>query len=553
MHTVGKYWHTLRHLRPIQFYGRLWFRVARPRVDTRPAPPRRAVRADGWVVPAAHPVTLLGPDRMRFLDEEYTLAEHGWDDPALGKLWRYNLHYFEDLVAHDARSRHAWHEALLRRWVRENPPGTGTGWEPYPTSLRIVNWVKWALAGNTLPPECVESLAVQARWLARRLEIHLLGNHLFANAKALVFAGAFFEGPEAESWLELGLGILAREVREQLLADGGHFERTPMYHAIALEDMLDLCNVARAFPDALPPRRHAAVDDWRSRIPGMCRWLAAMTHPDGDIGFFNDAAFGITPAPDALFDYAARLGFTAPGEPSAGATVLQPSGYVRAQWSDAVALLDVAPIGPDYLPGHAHADTLAFELSLFGQRLLVNSGTSRYGADAERLRQRGTAAHNTVVVDDMDSSEVWGGFRVARRARPTGLSVQGTDPMVIECGHDGYRRLPGSPVHARTWTAADGALTVHDRVTGGFRRAQARYHLHPLVAIEHPADDGDGTSVQLRLPHGQRVTLAVSRGRLAIEDATWHPQFGHSIPTRCITVTLEDGAARTTLTWKEPA
>ena len=85
-----------------------------------------------------------------------------------------------------------------------------------------------------------------------------------------------------------------------------------------------------------------------------------------------------------------------------------------------MALLDVAPVGPDYLPGHAHADTLSFELSLFGQRVLVNSGTSQYEAGPERSRQRGTAAHNTVIVDGHDSSEVWAGFRVARRASSRG-------------------------------------------------------------------------------------------------------------------------------------
>ncbi|MEN9780004.1 MAG: hypothetical protein RL014_1152 [Pseudomonadota bacterium] len=103
------------------------------------------------------------------------------------------------------------------------------------------------------------------------------------------------------------------------------------------------------------------------------------------------------------------------------------SGYVRLDNGPAVALLDVAPVGPDYLPGHAHADTLSFELSVGAQRVLVNSGTSCYGSSAERLRQRGTAAHNTVVVNGQDSSEVWGGFRVARRPLPARRGSQRTE------------------------------------------------------------------------------------------------------------------------------
>ena len=147
---------------------------------------------------------MLGPEEFIFLRQEGRLAEVGWDGPQREKLWRYNQHYFDDLNALGAADRAQWHLALLEDWVRNNPPGVGSGWEPYPTSLRIVNWVKWHLAGNALPEACVQSLAVQARWLRRRLEFHLLGNHLFANAKALCFAGLFFQGREADAWLRKG-------------------------------------------------------------------------------------------------------------------------------------------------------------------------------------------------------------------------------------------------------------------------------------------------------------------------------------------------------------
>ena len=160
---------------------------------------------------------------------------------------------------------------------------------------------------------------------------------------------------------------------------------------------------------------------------------------------FNDAAIGIAPSPGELLAYAGRLGIAAPTSFNAAATVspkvtlLRESGYVRIENASAVALLDVAAVGPDYLPGHAHADTLSFELSVFGQRLIVNGGTSGYGLGPERQRERGTAAHSTVVIDGQDSSEVWAGFRVARRARPFGLAMSTrADEAVLACSHDGY-------------------------------------------------------------------------------------------------------------------
>jgi len=231
--------------------------------------------------------------------------------------------------------------------------------------------------------------------------------------------------------------------------------------------MLDLANLARCYGTALTLRHRQLFEGWTGRIPAMLRCLFAMCHPDGEIGFFNDAAIGIAPPPAELEDYARRLRRTSVGpvrgkpngrlDPSAfKATAyshshhihLADSGYIRVVWGDMVALLDVAPVGPDYLPGHAHADTLSFEISLFGRRVLVNSGISRYGIGPERSWQRGTAAHNTVSINRRDSSEVWGGFRVARRAKPFGLHIEEAEnSLKVVCAHDGYRHLPGKPVH----------------------------------------------------------------------------------------------------------
>jgi uncharacterized heparinase superfamily protein len=488
----------------------------------------------------------VAPDRFVFLNESHTLTGDGWDNPALPRLWRYNLHYFDDLSAPATDERAGWQRDLLRRWVRENREGIGTAWEPYPTSLRIVNWIKWALRGNALPEECIQSLATQARWLSRRLERHLLGNHLFANAKALVFAGCFFDGPQAHAWLTRGLEILARELPEQILPDGGHFERSPMYHAIALEDMLDLVNMVVASSVAMPAGRRHGVDEWRIVIMAMRRWLAAMCHPDGDLSFFNDATLGVSATAAELDAYASRLGLGSVPLEKTPVIQLSQSGYVRVSRPELVAILDVAEIGPDYLPAHGHADTLSFEASLFGQRVFVNSGVSQYASGSERLRQRGTAAHNTVIVDGQDSSEVWAEFRVARRARPVDLVIDDAGPIRVSCAHSGYSRLPGRPRHARTWTISRDALQIEDRVIGECRTAIARFHLHPAVVI----DDSRDNRVGLRLPDGKRIVFEVVHGHLGRKTAQWHPGFGQSIPTSVIVVTLDAARAVCRVNWQ---
>jgi len=512
---------TVRHLRWRQIIGRVRFRLSRPLPDPRPAPATRTAPRH-WVQGCGRPPSLVAPGRFVLLNECRDLGDVGWDGPGVTHLWRYNQHYFEDLVADDAAARAAWHRSLIHDWIACNPPGRGTGWEPYPTSLRIVNWIKWSWQGGTLSEEATHSLAMQVRWLTRRLEWHLLGNHLFVNAKALVFAGLHFEGSESRTWLRRGLDILREQVTEQILPDGGQFELSPMYHALALEDMLDLWNAIRARSDSLEADDLAWIDAQRSTIETMRRWLDTMMHPDGDIALVNDAAFGIAPARAALHRYAKSLGFAPALSPADGLTVLADSGYVRVQLAGMVTILDVGRIGPDYLPGYAHADTLSVELSLHGHRVLVDSGTSEYGTGAERLRQRGTAAHNTLTVDGADSSEVWGGFRVARRARPLDLRIErGPDgrSFRIACGHNGFLRLRGGAVHRKTWTFAAGSLEVLDEVTGTGRLASF-WHWHPSCRVSVIHDTG------LSVRGTPDVTVDVAGGVWNLEPSTWHPRFG---------------------------
>ena len=531
----------MRHLRPVQIYWRPVFKLARPRVPSHAIAATQRVLSGIWSPVAERRQSLYGATVFRVLNTDYDIGVGGWDAPEVPKLLRYNLHYFDDLNSQTANCRSNWHHDLIARWIAENPPAIGSGWEPYPTSLRITNWIKWALSSGCLSSEAKLSLVVQTRWLTRRLEWHILGNHLFVNAKALVFSGLFFEGPEAQNWLAQGLKILARQVPEQILPDGGQFELSPMYHALALEDMLDLANIALAFDSALTREQKALFNDWRARIPGMIHWLETLCHPDGRIAFFNDAAFGIAPESNAIFDYAHRLKIT-PARAITNLIHLPNSGYARLELGGAVVLADVAPVGPDYLPGHAHADTLSFEMSLFERRVIVNSGTSVYGLSAERHRQRGTLAHSTLCLANENSSEVWEGFRVGRRARVSRVSVEkGSETLRLAAQHDGYCHLDGHPKHRRTWCLENGNLTIQDDIIGtGFQLCNIRFHLAPDVDAEVCAQRG----VLLSDGKGHRIArIALAQNAiLNIENSTWHPEFGKVVPNLCISIRLEGNA-----------
>ena len=526
--------HTARHLKPIQITNRIARRLSQPRLWAREFSPLKPVNRK-WQNVENMPCSILNADTVRFLNETGALRE--WQNPEKSHLWLYNLHYFDDLHAENAVHRATLHSELIVHWLHNNSPTVGVGWEPYPLSLRIVNWLKWLLVGNKPVPGMLESLFQQAHVLSQQIEYHLQGNHLLANAKALVFAGCCFEGELAKAWLNKGLSLLDEQHREQLLPDGAHFELSPMYHSIILMDILDVIQLEQCFCGGKLGRMSAILCD---RAATMANWLAGMLHPDGELSFFNDAAFGIAPRPQAILDYAHKLGVTWPVT-SVFTQHYDASGYVAVRRHHQVALLDVAAIGPDYIPGHAHADSLSFEWSLHGQRVLVNSGTSEYGVSNERLRQRGTAAHNTVVVNSENSSEVWSGFRVARRARPFGVQLlQEGDCTIVTASHSGYHRLRPKVTHSREWQVSQGCLQVKDTLDGPFDKAEAHFHFHPSVGLTR-----DKNLIIATLADGQRCEVFIDGGSARIDDSTWHPEFGRSLASKQLVVVFEGATVET--------
>lgn len=522
---VLRTWHTLRHLRLIQISDRILRRIP-ARLNPDHGDARLSIPDGPWALPPACAPILTGPSSVRIHELDRDIASRAaWSSGDVPALWLYHLHYFDDLVARGAAARRAWQTDLISRWIAENPHGMRPAWDPYPTSLRIVNWLKWVLGGGMMPAGAASSAAAQLAHLECSFEYHLLANHLFENAKALWFGGACFEGIAARRWLARGRDVVVEQLAEQVLPDGGHFEGSPMYHSRILENVLDLINVERA-SGRLPPLE---LTDAARR---MLDWLAAMSHPDGNYALLSDAAFDQAHTVTALSTYAEALGL-GPTLISPSSRYLADSGYVRLVRGPWVALIDVAPVGVDYQPAHGHADALTFELSLDGRRLVVDTGTSTYESGQRRRHQRSTAAHNTIQIAGLNSSEMWAAFRVGRRARIVTAEFSAAPGSVSVTGaHDGFARQGVPVIHRRNWNLSDERLHITDALQGGgVTSVVSSLHLHPDVRV----DQLEATTFELSR---DARTCAFVRldGRLRWHavSATYHPKFGVSHPNLAI-------------------
>lgn len=542
VHRFSLYALTIRYLRAGQLFWRVWYRLVwwptKRQLKQHQTPQLAEIKY--WIAPIIKQQSFyVKRTTFEFLNRRVEFDNQiDWEYSGHGRLWSYNLHYFDFLNASAGVSSEArtlsddLGSKLIKDWIDRNNLTEGTGWEPYPTSQRIVNWIKWSLDGRPLCPLAIDSLFRQARWLSHRIEYHILANHLFANVKAMCFAGTYFEGPEPSMWLGKALAILDNELDEQFLTDGGHFERSPMYHDIVLEDVLDLVNV-------LSNQSRSDAYHIRAKLMEVVRrmlfWSQTMRHPDGKIAFFNDSAFGIAASVVSLAAYADRLmigeqnGVLKSGGSDAQSILisLKNTGFEVLHCRDSFAIFNVGAIGPDYQPGHAHADSLSFEYSWRSERIFVNSGTSTYNPGELRLMQRSTCLHNTVEIDSHNSSNVWGGFRVANRARTKVLDrEQGGSNISVTAIHDGYARLFKKTLHIRKITMGAATLQIEDKISGPWSSAVARYYLHPSIVLLN--------SSTFSCDSGQVFKLEVSGGRVNILEAKWYPEFGTEVETKCI-------------------
>lgn len=469
-------------------------------------------------------------DEFTFLNETYRLSSIGWDNSNISKLWRYNLHYFNFLLQEENFNSKTLKLNLIHDWIDSNPFGKGTAWEPYPTSVRIINWVKWDINTRQLSEKAKHSLWNQIRWLSSKYEFHILGNHLFINVKAILFASCYFQLDKNHKYYSKSCAILCSELQEQFLPDGSHFELSPMYHSLAMEDLLDLISLSSKLPSSFPTAMLL-----KKYKKGM-EWLRAMSYNNSELSNFNDCANGISLTFESLVKYSKKLRLNESFTEKNIFNYFKESGFVVCFHNNFHLIADVGNIGPDYLPGHAHADTLSFELAANNQRIFVNSGTSVYGISDERLWQRSTLAHNTIQVQNSNSSEVWSGFRVARRAKPFNVKIDELNS--IKCiakfgaSHNGYLRLKNPAIHSRSWNLNSDYLVVEDIISGNCNLSVARFYLHPNIKIRK-------LNSEYILFHNNLDLVILkfeSNDAIEILNTTYHDEFGISKPNLCFQI-----------------
>jgi uncharacterized heparinase superfamily protein len=560
--SVGRYWRTLKHLRSSQLFYLVRNRILNrneisrwPEAHVTLRSCQRPLKMAEWEPLLARQIIQAGD--VRFLEPPIQTPEQApWWRKEISRREIYHANYcdFLNVDLDGPKDSSLLHRAtrIALSWCDQHPRGTEIGWGRFFLSLRIVNWLKFLVRnapraeriGDGAQIERVlASLRIQILSLESRLERELLANHLLKNAKALVFAGALLEAPESDRWRGLGQQILREQIAEQILPDGGHVERSPMYHAWILDDLLDI----QCLFESCPPDAPECALEVTQCIKSMSRYLSQIIHPDGEIPLFNDSQLDVT-RPTAQILSAAGAPLANSSQSGIEVKALCDTGYaiIRNTTARSFLIFDCGPLGPDYQPGHGHSDVLSYELSLHGQRVIVDTGVSSYEQAPERYYERSTAAHNTVRVDGSEQAEIWGGFRVGRRPAVSSIRCGEIAGCQFVCGtHFGYKHL--GVVHSRTIIRLNGDLWVFvDTLSGKeSHKVESFIHLHPSVRLlpytemQTSCSDMMATRWVLEFDGLRYLFMSLGDGMMTQTQAWYSPGFAIRLPQSVIHWTSE--------------
>lgn len=435
--------------------------------------------------------------------------------------------------------------AQLQSWLQANPPGYGVNWtSSLELALRIINWA-WILAfirqsktlTQSLFVQLMQSVVEQARYISRHLSaFSSANNHLIGEAAGLAVAGlAFPYLPDSKQWCDKGLNILTQEIERQIHPDGVPAEQATNYLAFVLDFNLIVWRLAELngfeIPKVWHHRLEVAADfimylmDERGQIPAIGdsddAWVVRLDDRS-DVNNFQSiltSAAIIHNRPDfkgaaGRWDEKNFWLFGEKGQQIYGqlpdevaklqSRVFESGGYTVMYALNRRIICDHAPLGYLATAAHGHADALNLLLSLNGRPLLIDPNTYAYQEGYEwRDYFRSTAAHNTILVDGQNQSEMQGTFLWGQRANTKQLHWQCEREFdFLAAEHDGYQKL--GIIHRRyIFFSKPSWLVVLDKLLGvDEHRVEQLWHFCPDADL-----NVDGQIAQITLDNNVSTTL----------------------------------------------
>lgn len=408
--------------------------------------------------------------------------------------------------------------SLIEDWLTHHDAWDDAEWSPEQLGDRIVGWIGfYEFYATAAAPEFIarltSSLHRQWKHLLRVLPPSLTDLPGLRTIKGLVYGGLNFD--EGDKALALAVDLLKRQIKAEILPDGGHISRCPSVQLHVLRNLIDL---REAFKVAgiEPP------DNLRPAILAMLPALKFFRHGDGGLALFHGASEELPLMVDAAFTLAEAKSRTLRRLPE--------MGFERLTAGRSLLIADTAAPPPRGFDQRAHAGLLSFEFGQGRERLIVNCGEVDGASTDWYLACAATAAHSTMVIGDSNACEVLGSGGIVSEAKVTAQRYEEDNHHCVEMKHDGYRAKSGILYRRLLRLSANGdELHGREELTGtAGRNFTLRWHLHP--AVQASLAQG-GQTVLVRSASGSGWRLRVEGANLALEPSIY---CGSGAPRRSL-------------------
>lgn len=543
MDKLGLYIKTVRHLKLRQIVHQVQRRLVKPRLKLHKKN-TLCVRAEHAKNTFKFPPRWTGGEfdikhkTFEFIGRKVTFgASLSWGEEKFGGLWLDHLHYFRylELVPKNIDGVRFVFE-LLKEWKRSREDVSKAFWPPYNASERAFCISRWYLENQSLlsqaETEFILSIVSQdIDFVSENLELNLDGNHLLKNIAVVYWGTALFDVSAEHKWVRCVERYYDSIVKEQILFDGLHYEKSFIYHQLALIDFLDIL----AIHPNVESTTYQKLYDLTKKMAIAHQMLL---HPLGKPCLFNDSSLNLSSSPSKVKEHYQSV-FGRLDE----IRILEASGYYKLADDNMCVFVDAGNIGPDCQMGHAHSDMLHFELSWLGIPVLIEAGTSSYYSE-RRSYERSTKGHNTATINDKSQANNWGSFRVAERGR---CSVIGKDFQEgygrLSAKHDAYLRDLGL-IHQRDFTYSNESLTIVDNFSGSntdSAEIRINFHFSKYCSVEILTD----THAIVSLNSGQNLSLHVSNGSIHIEKMQYSEKYNELMDGTLLVLSNIEGSVET--------
>lgn len=414
----------------------------------------------------------------------------------------------------------------VSNWINNNQPKFGVNWQcTMDVAIRACNWILgyYYFKGsseitNKFVLKLLKSLYHHGRHIMKNLEYgEITSNHYISDIVGLVYLGMMFpEFKGAKGWRNFGIKELINEMKKQVYPDGCDFEASTCYHRLVLElfffsTLVVVINDSGFIGENLKEITEKIFGrKYTEKLYKMFEAVLYLLKPNGkmtqigdnDSGqlfklhprevldmryllvlgaiFFKEPKFKIKEfgfCEDALWifgegGYRVWQDLEENSVANIGSKAFPDAGWYVMRRDRNYCIISCGPNGQNGNGGHAHNDKLSFELCIDGKDVIVDPGTYVYTPEPDaRNRFRGTAYHNTVMVDgeEQNKFEENNLFWMGNDALPRCLKWEtGNEVDVFVGEHYGYKGLSQPVVHEREikFHKKEGKLDIVDRFKG---------------------------------------------------------------------------------------